>query len=191
VEALYATVHPTAARHYHSFFSSELGGIVTESALMVVPIDDHLVHRGHGIFDTAELTYVSCPVLILSGPLLSSLRARACVWGWVEFGVSALIVVCSDDHPVHRAHRIFGAAELSYVSCVILMSSPLISPHVFLLPSLICGCGSLYTHMCKWCLCADLCACVFLCTCTGICVGTCVRWCVHVSVWSCGVRRAS
>ena len=40
---------------HHSFFSSELGGIVTDPALMVVPIDDHLVHRGHGVFDTASL----------------------------------------------------------------------------------------------------------------------------------------
>ena len=31
------------------------GGIVTDPALMVVPIDDHLVHRGHAVFDTANV----------------------------------------------------------------------------------------------------------------------------------------
>ncbi len=38
-----------------AFYSSQLGGIVTDPALMVIPFDDHMVHRGHGIFDTAGL----------------------------------------------------------------------------------------------------------------------------------------
>ena len=40
---------------YHAFYSRQLGGIVTDPALMVLPFDDHIVHRGHGIFDTAGL----------------------------------------------------------------------------------------------------------------------------------------
>src|SRR6201988_3092719 len=40
---------------YWAFYSSQLGGIVTDPALMVLPFDDHMVHRGHGIFDTAGL----------------------------------------------------------------------------------------------------------------------------------------
>jgi 4-amino-4-deoxychorismate lyase len=40
---------------YWAFYSSQLGGIVTDPALMVVPFDDHMVHRGHGIFDTAAI----------------------------------------------------------------------------------------------------------------------------------------
>src|SRR5512139_3186981 len=40
---------------YAAFYSSQLGGIVTDPALMVIPFDDHMVHRGHGIFDTAAL----------------------------------------------------------------------------------------------------------------------------------------
>jgi 4-amino-4-deoxychorismate lyase len=40
---------------YAAFYSSQLGGIVTDAALMVIPFDDHMVHRGHGIFDTAGL----------------------------------------------------------------------------------------------------------------------------------------
>jgi 4-amino-4-deoxychorismate lyase len=40
---------------YWAFYSSQLGGIVTDPALMVLPFDDHMVHRGHGIFDTAAL----------------------------------------------------------------------------------------------------------------------------------------
>jgi 4-amino-4-deoxychorismate lyase len=41
--------------NYTTFYSSHLGGIVTDPALMVVPFDDHMVHRGHGIFDTAGI----------------------------------------------------------------------------------------------------------------------------------------
>ena len=40
---------------YWAFYSSQLGGVVTDPALMVIPFDDHIVHRGHGIFDTAAL----------------------------------------------------------------------------------------------------------------------------------------
>jgi 4-amino-4-deoxychorismate lyase len=40
---------------YWAFYSSQLDGIVTDPSLMVIPFDDHMVHRGHGIFDTAAL----------------------------------------------------------------------------------------------------------------------------------------
>jgi 4-amino-4-deoxychorismate lyase len=40
---------------YSAFYSSQLKGIVTDPSLMVLPFDDHIVHRGHGIFDTAAI----------------------------------------------------------------------------------------------------------------------------------------
>lgn len=40
---------------YWAFYSSQLGGVVTDPALMVLPFDDHMVHRGHGVFDTAAI----------------------------------------------------------------------------------------------------------------------------------------
>jgi 4-amino-4-deoxychorismate lyase len=49
-------VHPKAVNFY-AMYSSILGGIVTDPALMVLPIDDHMVHRGHGVFDTATLAH--------------------------------------------------------------------------------------------------------------------------------------
>ena len=36
---------------YLAMYSSVFGGIVTDPALMVIPIDDHLVHRADGVFD--------------------------------------------------------------------------------------------------------------------------------------------
>ncbi len=39
---------------YFAFYSSVAGGIVTDPALMLVPADDHLVHRGDGVFETMK-----------------------------------------------------------------------------------------------------------------------------------------
>ena len=39
---------------YHAMYSSVLGGIVTDPAWMLVPVDDHLVHRGDGVFETLK-----------------------------------------------------------------------------------------------------------------------------------------
>jgi len=57
MDALAAGRHPNS-RTYLSFYSSELKGIVTDPALMVLHMDDHLVHRGHGVFDTAIISEV-------------------------------------------------------------------------------------------------------------------------------------
>lgn len=37
---------------YFAMYSSVFGGLVTDPALMVVPVDDHMVHRGDGVFET-------------------------------------------------------------------------------------------------------------------------------------------
>src|SRR5436190_5713666 len=50
-------LHARQPVNYTTFYSSHLGGIVTDPALMVVPFDDHMVHRGHGIFDTAGIVH--------------------------------------------------------------------------------------------------------------------------------------
>ena len=56
ITRLRETVHDKAANFY-AMYSSILGGIVNDPALMVLPLDDHMVHRGHGVFDTATLTH--------------------------------------------------------------------------------------------------------------------------------------
>lgn len=38
-------------KDYLAMYSSWFGGIIREPALMMVPVDDHLVHRGDGIFE--------------------------------------------------------------------------------------------------------------------------------------------
>jgi 4-amino-4-deoxychorismate lyase len=39
---------------YRAFYSSFLGGVTTEPHHMVVPIDDHMVHRGDAVFEAVK-----------------------------------------------------------------------------------------------------------------------------------------
>ena len=55
IARLQDAVH-TKASNFYAMYSSALGGIVTDPALMVLPLDDHMAHRGHSVFDTATLT---------------------------------------------------------------------------------------------------------------------------------------
>ncbi|XP_044419313.1 uncharacterized protein [Triticum aestivum] len=43
------------SQNYLAMYSSIFGGITTDPSAMVIPIDDHMVHRGHGVFDTAAI----------------------------------------------------------------------------------------------------------------------------------------
>lgn len=56
IRRLRQTVH-AKANNFYAMYSSVLGGIVTDPALMVLPLDDHMVHRGHAVFDTATLMH--------------------------------------------------------------------------------------------------------------------------------------
>ncbi|OWM86616.1 hypothetical protein CDL15_Pgr015651 [Punica granatum] len=42
-------------QQFLAMYSSVLGGITTDPAAMLIPMDDHMVHRGHGVFDTAAI----------------------------------------------------------------------------------------------------------------------------------------
>lgn len=39
---------------YKAMYSSWLGGIITDPHLMLLPIDDHMVHRGDGVFEAIK-----------------------------------------------------------------------------------------------------------------------------------------
>lgn len=39
---------------YYAFYSSWLGGIVKNPRMMLLPIDDHMVHRGDGVFEAMK-----------------------------------------------------------------------------------------------------------------------------------------
>jgi len=61
-----------------AFYSSLLGGIVTDPALMFVPADDHLVHRGDGVFETIRAVEGA---LYAMGPHLERVRTSAAAIG--------------------------------------------------------------------------------------------------------------
>ena len=50
-----ANVHARARDAHAAFYSSWTDCITTDPAAMVLPMDDHMAHRGHGVFDTAHL----------------------------------------------------------------------------------------------------------------------------------------
>jgi branched-chain amino acid aminotransferase len=41
--------------HYYAMYSSLYDGIVTDPVLMLLPLDDHMVHRGDGVFEALKL----------------------------------------------------------------------------------------------------------------------------------------
>ncbi|KAM2058501.1 hypothetical protein FF1_030877 [Malus domestica] len=53
LEKLHEKWSQVEKKPYPAMYSSTYGGIILDPALMVIPIDDHMVHRGHGVFDTA------------------------------------------------------------------------------------------------------------------------------------------
>ena len=42
--------------NYLAVYSSWYGGIITDPALMMLPLDDHMVHRGDGVFEVCKCT---------------------------------------------------------------------------------------------------------------------------------------
>jgi 4-amino-4-deoxychorismate lyase len=50
IENLNSTANPFYSQYY-AFYSSWFGGIIKNPHLMLVPIDDHMVHRGDGVFE--------------------------------------------------------------------------------------------------------------------------------------------
>jgi len=62
---------------YYAMYSSLLGGVVTDPVLMQLPIDDHLVHRGDGVFDTFKC--VDGAIYNLDAHLLRLERSAAAI----------------------------------------------------------------------------------------------------------------
>ena len=52
--ALAASLRRTFQDGYFAMYSSIYGGIVTNPALMLIPLDDHVVHRGDGVFEALK-----------------------------------------------------------------------------------------------------------------------------------------
>lgn len=53
LEKLHDKCSSVKKQPYKAMYSSVFGGAILDPAMMVIPTDDHMVHRGHGVFDTA------------------------------------------------------------------------------------------------------------------------------------------
>ncbi|MCL2104768.1 MAG: aminotransferase class IV [Kiritimatiellaeota bacterium] len=101
-DALAATRMPWMERYY-AMYSSVLGGVVTDPVLMQAPLDDHLVHRGDGVFDTFKCVGRAAYNLDAHlGRLMRSAEAIALAWpGGVgdirEIVLQTLAVAGRDD----------------------------------------------------------------------------------------------
>lgn len=55
LERMCHAVKPKNCTQFKAFYSSELGGIITEPAFMIIHMDDHMVHRGHSVYDISRI----------------------------------------------------------------------------------------------------------------------------------------
>ncbi len=87
---------------YYAMFSSQYGGIVTDPLLMQVPVDDHLVHRGDGVFETIKCLHSQ---IYLLREHLTRLQASAraiglgCPWPQAELVDLTRQTVRAGRHP--------------------------------------------------------------------------------------------
>jgi len=69
-------------------YSSVFGGVVTDPALMVIPLDDHMVHRGDGIFDAFKC--INGYIYNLDAHLTRLQKSAELVWLELPFDIRAI-----------------------------------------------------------------------------------------------------
>jgi len=75
-EALVRSRQPWQAK-YFAMYSSLLDGLVTDPVLMQLPVDDHLVHRGDGVFETCKC--VAGGIYLLDAHMVRLERSAAAI----------------------------------------------------------------------------------------------------------------
>ena len=94
-EALLAlSAHASPARRdYLAMYSTWLGGIVTDSELMFVPVDDHLVHRGDGVFEAIKC--IEGKVYLLQPHLERLVRSANAIELTLPFSIETIREICA------------------------------------------------------------------------------------------------
>lgn len=84
----------SSTKKYLAMYSSVFDGFVTDPALMVIPVDDHLVHRGDGVFEALRVTPSG---IYLIGPHLERLYRSAELIGLkIPKNINELNKICED-----------------------------------------------------------------------------------------------
>ncbi len=73
---------------YHAYYSTWLGGITKDPSLMVLPMDDHMVHRGDGVFEAMKA--VNRRVFLMKEHLERLARSAAVIGLSLPFSTSEI-----------------------------------------------------------------------------------------------------
>ncbi|MDR1242385.1 MAG: aminotransferase class IV [Deltaproteobacteria bacterium] len=76
-QALLACARP-GAEHFLAFYDHRLGAVVKDTRLMLAPVDDHLFHRGDGVFEAMK--YIDRRIYQLDEHLKRLQRSAAAVF---------------------------------------------------------------------------------------------------------------
>lgn len=87
---------------YRAMFSSWCDGIVTDPALMLIPIDDHMVHRGDGVFEA--IRFDNGCLYLLEAHLARLQRSASAIYLALPIPLDAISQHC---------HSIITASKLS------------------------------------------------------------------------------
>ena len=93
--------------NYLAMYSTLWQGVVTDPHLMMVPIDDHLVHRGDGVFDVircveGKIYQLEAHLERLEGSAKAIALPMPAQYNRVREIVKALIVKCGDKNCIIR-----------------------------------------------------------------------------------------
>jgi branched-chain amino acid aminotransferase len=87
-------------RRYLAMYSSWLGGVVIDPSFMVVPVDDHIVHRGDGVFEAIRV--VEGRIYALDAHLERLMRSASGIGLKVEHSVADMKQVCRETVAIAR-----------------------------------------------------------------------------------------
>lgn len=85
---------PPHSQSYLAMYSTEWDAIVTDPRLMHVPVDDHLVHRGDGVFET--LLWEGSQIYNLEAHLRRLVNSADCIGLSLPFPVDTLEQILAD-----------------------------------------------------------------------------------------------
>ncbi len=100
VRRLEQTPHPSR-KDYMAMYSSWYGGIVTDPELMMLPIDDHMVHRGDGVFEAIKC--VDCKIYALDRHLERLARSAEMVSLKLPHSIQELREICVETTKASNA----------------------------------------------------------------------------------------
>ncbi|XP_057952918.1 uncharacterized protein LOC131147150 [Malania oleifera] len=117
-------------QQFPAMYSSIFGGITTDPSAMVIPLDDHMVHRGHGVFDTAAIMDGLVIIASQKGSLLlvsgtprqssGSLLVFSWLLGAVILVATLLCTSWSLSLPLASVSPSSVSSQFSTVSCLLL-----------------------------------------------------------------------